>query len=98
MCLTQPARVVAVSEHDVLVDVDGRRQLVTNLLVPDVRVGDVVVVGLGSVLARLTPAEAASLHELYASAAPEASQGPFSAPGDPSQSPPAARHLAGDRV
>jgi hydrogenase assembly chaperone HypC/HupF len=69
MCLTQPAKVVACSEHEVLVEVGGRRQIVSNLLVPDVRVGDDVLIGLGSVLAGLSPAEASSLREIFDSAA-----------------------------
>ena len=49
MCLTQPATVLARFDDEVLVEIDGRNRLVANLIVPHVRVGDEVLVGLGSV-------------------------------------------------
>jgi hydrogenase maturation factor len=64
MCLTQPATVLARFDKEALVEVDGRNRLVANLIVPDLRVGDEVLVGLGSVLARITDAEAAAAREL----------------------------------
>ena len=64
MCLTQAARVIEAEPDELLVDVDGRRQRVTRLLVPDARPGDDVVIGMGQALAVLTPAEAAELREL----------------------------------
>ena len=76
MCLIQPATVLARFENEVLVDVDGRNRLVANLIVPDLRVGDEVLVGLGSVLARITDAEAAAARELI-EAALEAANDPL---------------------
>jgi hydrogenase assembly chaperone HypC/HupF len=67
MCLTRPAEVVEVRPDTLLVEVDGRRQVVTNLLESDVRAGDQVLVGLGRALTVLPPAEAARLRELLAS-------------------------------
>jgi hydrogenase maturation factor len=64
MCLTQPATVLARFEDEVLVEVDGRNRLVANLVVPDLRVGDEVLVDRGSVLARITEAEAAAARDL----------------------------------
>lgn len=64
MCLTQPATVLARFDNEVLVEVDGRNRLVANLVVPDLRVGDEVLVGLGNVLARITDAEAAAARKL----------------------------------
>jgi hydrogenase maturation factor len=64
VCLTQPATVLARFDNEVLVEVDGRNRLVTNLVVPDLRVGDEVLVGLGNVLTRITDAEAAAAREL----------------------------------
>jgi hydrogenase maturation factor len=64
MCLTQPATVLARFDDEVLVEIDGRNRLITNLVVPDLRVGDEVLVGLGNVLARITDAEAAAAREL----------------------------------
>jgi hydrogenase expression/formation protein HypC len=67
MCLTQAATVVELLPDELVVDLDGRRAVVTNLLVPDARVGDDVMVGVGSALARLTPPEARRLRELHQS-------------------------------
>ena len=64
MWLTQPATVLARFDNEVLVEVDGRNRLVTNMVVPDLQVGDEVLVGLGSVLTRITDTEAAAAREL----------------------------------
>jgi hydrogenase expression/formation protein HypC len=64
MCLTQPGTVIDLDAETLLVDVDGRRQRVANLLVPDARAGDEVLIGMGQALAVLTPAEAAELRDL----------------------------------
>ena len=61
MCLTQPATVVALRQDELVVAIDGRRTVVTNLLVPEARVGDDVLIGMGSALAFLEQAEAAEL-------------------------------------
>jgi hydrogenase maturation factor len=71
VCLTQPATVLARFDNEVLVEIDGRNRLVTNLVVPDVRVGDEVLIGLGNVLARITDAEAAAARELIDAALEE---------------------------
>ena len=65
MCLTRPAIVLARFDKEVLVEIDGRNRLVENLVVPDLRVGDEVLIGLGNVLARITEAEAAAARELF---------------------------------
>ena len=64
MCLTEPAMVLSRTEHDAIVAIDGRERVVTNLLVPDVRVGEHVLVGLGTVLARIPASEAVALAAL----------------------------------
>ena len=61
MCLIQTGVVVARSGDAAIVAADGRERLVTSLLVPDLEVGDVVLVGLGTVFARATAQEAAEL-------------------------------------
>jgi hydrogenase expression/formation protein HypC len=66
MCLTQPATVLEVRPAVLVVELDGRRQIVSSLLVPEARVGDDVLVGLGRALNVLTPQDAASLRELLA--------------------------------
>ena len=69
MCLTRPATVLACDGMQVLVDLDGRSRLVTNLTLPDLGVGEVVMVGLGNVLGRLSEPEADELRAMWALAA-----------------------------
>ena len=64
MCLTRPGLVVELRPDALVVDLDGQRQQITNLLVPEARLGDEVLVGMGSALAILSAAEAARLREL----------------------------------
>ena len=61
MCIAYPARVVQVDDAGATVDQDGRRRRASLLLVPDVVLGDWVVVGSGAVLRRLEPDAAADL-------------------------------------
>ena len=76
MWLTQPATVLARFDNEVLVELDGRNRLVANLMVPDLRVGDEVLVGLGNVLTRITDAEAAAARDLI-DAAPKGETEPL---------------------
>jgi hydrogenase maturation factor len=71
VCLTQPATVLARFDNEVLVEIDGRNRLVVNLVVPDLRVGDEVLIGLGNVLTRITDAEAAAARDLIDAALDE---------------------------
>ena len=66
MCLTQPATVLERRRDALVVDLDGRPRLVVNLLAPEARPGDEVLVGMGSALAVLSAADAAALRELLA--------------------------------
>ena len=52
MCLTQTALVLEVRPDAVVVLTGSKTRLLPNLLVPDVRAGERVVIGLGTVLAR----------------------------------------------
>ena len=61
MCLTEAVRVIEALPEEAVVDRGGRVLTFPNLLAPDVRPGDWVLVGLGLVLARLSPQEAAVL-------------------------------------
>lgn len=72
MCLTDAATVIAVSDLELVVDRGGRHERVMNLLLPDARVGDEVLVGMGRALARLAPAEAKRLRSLHALLTPDA--------------------------
>ena len=71
MSTAQPATVLARFDNEVLVEIDGRNRLVANLVVPDLRVGDEVLIGLGNVLTRITDAEAAAARELIDAASKE---------------------------
>lgn len=68
MCLIETGVVVATREDAAIVLAEGRERLVANLLVPDVEVGDVVVLGLGTLLGRATADEAADLRALRSAA------------------------------
>lgn len=58
MCLAQPRRVTAVGPESVRILVGTREREVSTLLVPDLQVGDYVIVAGGVVVERLDPAEA----------------------------------------
>jgi hydrogenase assembly chaperone HypC/HupF len=61
MCISYPGRVVAVDGPNAVVDTIGRRRRASTLVVPDVTVGEWVLVGAGSVLRRLDPDDALAL-------------------------------------
>jgi len=61
MCIAFPGRVLAIEEAGVVLEVDGRRRRASTLLQPEIRVGDWVLVGAGTVLRRLEADEAAEL-------------------------------------
>ena len=63
MCITAPARVLAVDGDVAAVELDGRRRLASLAVLPDVVAGDWVIVGAGTVLRRLDPADAEDLAE-----------------------------------
>jgi hydrogenase assembly chaperone HypC/HupF len=61
MCISYPGRVVAVTPGDAVVEIDGRRRHASTLLLPEISVGDWVIVGVGSILRRLDPDAARDL-------------------------------------
>lgn len=61
MCLTAPARVLAVDESGATVLLAGRPRRASTLVVPDVAVGDWVIVGAGTILERMNDDEAAAV-------------------------------------
>jgi hydrogenase expression/formation protein HypC len=63
MCITAPARVLAVDGDVAAVELDGRRRLATLAVLPDVVAGDWVIVGAGTILRRLDPSDAQDLAE-----------------------------------
>jgi hydrogenase expression/formation protein HypC len=68
VCIAFPGRVVAIEGDDAVVELDGRRRHASLRMQADVRVGDWVLVGAGSVLRRLAPDEAAQIHDILAAA------------------------------
>jgi hydrogenase assembly chaperone HypC/HupF len=61
MCLTAPARVLAVDAEGATVLLDGRERRASTLVVPEVTVGDWVIVAAGTILERIDQPEAAYL-------------------------------------
>lgn len=61
MCLTAPARVLALDANGATVLLGGLERRASTLVVPDVAVGDWVIVAAGTILERLEPPEAAYL-------------------------------------
>jgi hydrogenase assembly chaperone HypC/HupF len=69
MCLTAPARVLAIDGTGATVLLDGRERRASTLVVPEVAVGDWVIVAAGTILERIDQDEAAHLaaavHKAY---------------------------------
>jgi hydrogenase maturation factor len=78
MCLTLPGEVIAIDGEAAVVRVDGRLRRASALPVPDLRVGDRVIVAAGSVMARLDPAESEEIERLVRVACGDAAGGPTS--------------------
>jgi hydrogenase assembly chaperone HypC/HupF len=86
MCIDYPGRVVAVAEGVAVVDTEGRHRRATTLLIGDIAVGDWVTVAAGTIVDRLSPAEAATIRSLLATAESGAAQ-PRTAPSSPPAGP-----------
>lgn len=78
MCLTVPGEIVAIEGDEAVIRVDGRLRRASVLAVPDVAVGDRVIVAAGSVMARLEPAHAEEIERLVRVAYGEDTGGPTS--------------------
>lgn len=62
MCITAPARVVAIDPDGATVELGGRYRRASTVVLPDIRVGEWVIVGAGTVLRRVDPVEALELN------------------------------------
>jgi hydrogenase assembly chaperone HypC/HupF len=82
MCITAPARVIAVDAAGATVELAGSRRRAATLTMPDVVPGDWVLVGAGTVLRRLDPAEALEIRQTI-EAAIAASSAAAPNPGGP---------------
>jgi hydrogenase expression/formation protein HypC len=61
MCVTYPGQVLEVADDMAVVDIDHRRRRASLLLVPEVAVGDWVIVSAGTVLEIVDPDEASQI-------------------------------------
>jgi hydrogenase expression/formation protein HypC len=61
MCVTYPGQVLEVGDDSALVEIEGRRRRASLLLVPEVAVGDWVIVATGTVLEIVDPEEATEM-------------------------------------
>ena len=71
MCLTYPGQVLEVADGMALVDIDHRHRRASLVLLPEVAVGDWVIVGAGTVLEVLDPSEAREILSLLDRAQPQ---------------------------
>ncbi len=65
MCVAQPGRVVAIEPEAAMVQIRNRTVRAATALVPDLAVGDEVLVTGGLIINRLPPGEAAARRELF---------------------------------
>ena len=61
MCITAPGRVIELDARGAIVELAGVRRRASTLVVPEVAVGDWVLIGAGSILRRIDEAEALDL-------------------------------------
>lgn len=66
MCRSTVGRVVALDGADALVDLDGVPRRASTLLIPDLVPGELVLVGVGTVLGRVSDTDLAALRALEA--------------------------------
>jgi hydrogenase maturation factor len=64
MCRTTVAEVLAVDDGMAIVDLDGVRRNAVSLTIPDLVPGELVLVGLGMVIGRVTPEDRATLEAI----------------------------------
>jgi hydrogenase maturation factor len=64
MCRTAVGEVLAVEDGVAIVDLAGVRRNAIALMVPDLAPGELVLVGLGAVLGRVTPEDRAAFDSL----------------------------------
>jgi hydrogenase expression/formation protein HypC len=65
MCISIPARVISIQAHQAELDVLGSRRQASTLLVPEVKVGDYVLTGLGAIVQILDEDEAQASLALF---------------------------------
>lgn len=58
MCLAIPGKVVDINGDTAIVDYGGIRKSASTLVMPDVKIGEIVMVHAGFIIARIQPEEA----------------------------------------
>jgi len=71
MCVTYPAQVLEVADEMALVEIDRRQRRASLMLVPEVAVGDWVIVAAGTVLEIVDPDEATEILAMLNEAQPQ---------------------------
>ena len=69
MCITAPARVVGLDTEGAVVHIGGVRRRASTMVVPEIAVGDWVIVGAGTILRCLEADEALELAQTINEAA-----------------------------
>jgi hydrogenase expression/formation protein HypC len=70
MCVTYPGQVLEVAEDMAVVEIEHRRRRASLLLVPEVAVGDWVIVSAGTVVQIVDPDEATQILAMLNEAQP----------------------------
>jgi hydrogenase expression/formation protein HypC len=65
MCISVPGRVISIEGHQAELDILGARRAASILLMPEVKVGDYVLIGLGSIVQILDEDEAMASLALF---------------------------------
>ena len=71
MCVTYPGQVLEVADDMAVVEIEHRRRRASLLLVPEVAVGDWVIVSAGTVLQIVDPDEAIGILAILDDAQPQ---------------------------
>lgn len=71
MCVAYPAQVLEVADEMALVEIDRRQRRASLMLVPEVAVGDWVIVAAGTVLEIVDPDEATEILTMLNEAQPQ---------------------------
>ena len=71
MCVAYPGQVIEVADDMALVEIDRRQRRASLMLVPEVAVGDWVIVAAGTVLEIVDPDEATEILTMLNEAQPQ---------------------------
>ena len=64
MCIGYPGRVAGLEPPEAIVETEGRLRRASMLIVPELAVGDFVIVAAGTIVERLVPEEARQIQHL----------------------------------